>query len=104
MAEQSLEDIWIACFLKLISGSFPLSCGFTVFRIISILANINGIVHKTHLLICSLMFECIAILLPILHHKLNDLRRGIGNFDGIGLDVSDGISALLHLMLQVDHK
>ena len=50
------------------------------------------------------MFENIPVLLSIVVHERDDILVGIGDLDGIGLNMHDRVSHLLHLMLEIDHE
>ena len=50
------------------------------------------------------MLEVVAIFQPELRHEVDDLRSGVGNLDGVGLDVHDRESLFLHCCLEIDHE
>ena len=71
---------------------------------IFVLSDINRIIYQTHSVICSLMLECITILLTKVHNELNDFWCRIRNLNGICLYVCNSESTLLYLMFKIHHE
>ena len=71
---------------------------------IEILCDINGVVHKAHFFVCSLMLKRVPVLFRKIHAEVDDFRRCIRNLDRVRLDVRHRETTLLHLVLQSAHK
>ena len=69
-----------------------------------VFGNINSVVDQTHSVVRSLVLEGVTVQLTVIHDKLDNIIRSVRNLDRIRLDVSDGKTTLLHLMLQIDHE
>ena len=68
-------------------------------RAILLARDVDRVVDQAHALVGILVFKGVAVLLSVVHDELDDLRRGVRDLDRIGLDVGDGESAFLHLVL-----
>ena len=69
-----------------------------------VLGDVNGVVHQAHPVVGSLVLKGIAVLLTVLHHKVDDGRRCVRDFNGVRLDVGNSKAPFLDLVLEVDHK
>src|SRR5690606_28424139 len=90
--EQRLVHIWV---LELCSDRSPL---------ITSPSNINSVVDQTEPIVCDLMLEVVAILLPVFGDEINNLRSPTGDFNRVSFDVRYREAAFLNLVFEVDHK
>ena len=81
--------------LELGAGSTPVSV---------LVVDIDGLVHKTHTVVSSLVLEGVSVLLAELHNLLDDLGGGPRDLDRVGLDVCNVEALLLDEVLQIHHE
>ena len=69
-----------------------------------IASNINSIVDETHTLIRCLVLEVIAVHFAISLNEFDNVQIRIRNLNRIRLNMSNRITTLLYLMLEIDHE
>src|SRR6476620_11229137 len=92
MREELLEYVWV---LELCTHCCPTPIVF---------CDINSVVNEAEFLIRCLVTKRITTFFSQLTNKSNDLRRGVRNLNGIGLDMSYLETLILNRMLQVNHE